>query len=173
MELNLFQETWEAKNKSWGKEYQLIQDGASFENLLLRLNGTPRISLDLETTGLNPFRDKIVGISVSESSNKGYYIPVGHRTDEKQLPMKTVMDGLKTLFLNEKLTIVLHNAKFDLQFFGKFGIVDLKCVLCDTMLASLILNNEQSGLKWLTENVLKAKQIQYEDISQKNKYLLD
>jgi DNA polymerase I-like protein with 3'-5' exonuclease and polymerase domains len=41
------------------------------------------------------------------------------------------------------------------------------------MIASLVLNNEQSGLKWLTENILKTKQIQYDDISQNNKYQMD
>lgn len=173
MELNLFQETWENKNKRWGKEYRLIQDETSLEKLISRLNGALRISLDLETTGLNPFKDKIVGISLSDSLDKGFYIPVGHRTGEMQLTMKAAIEALRALFLNDKLTIVLHNGKFDLQFFSRFGILDFKCNIFDTMLAALLLNYQQSGLKWLAEKVLKAKQIKYEEVSGNNKFLLD
>ncbi|MBL8028997.1 MAG: hypothetical protein JNL74_21420 [Fibrobacteres bacterium] len=173
MLLNLFPEYWEDKNIKWNKKYQLIQDEHSLESLLLKLNSSSRISLDLETTGLNPFQDNIVGISISDGSDKGYYIPVGHRTGEDQLSLHAATEGLKTLFQNDMITIVLHNAKFDLQFIGQLGILEFKCELFDTMIASLVLNNEQSGLKWLTENILKTKQIQYEDISQNNKYQMD
>ena len=81
-----------------------------------------RISLDTETTGLNVYRNKIVGISLDSKSNKSAYIPLNHviyniidnsfTRDERQLTVEQVIPEMKRLAENIK-EVDMFNSFFD------------------------------------------------------------
>jgi len=76
---------------------------------LERCKGHP-ISLDTETTGLNPWMDDLIGVSFyCESLGLGGYIPT--LDSESRVTAKRICSEFP-----DKNVIVFHNAKFDLHF---------------------------------------------------------
>ena len=70
-------------------------------------------SIDLETSGVDPRRNEIVGIGMSWSKEGAIYIPINHKYDQP-------FDGNEALRLLEPLLIqaslIAFNAVFDLEF---------------------------------------------------------
>lgn len=100
-------------------------------------------AVDIETTGLDPRTDKIIGVSLSYDGKRAWYIPWALVEGCGQ-----VRDGLDEL-LADPARIVMHNAKFDLRFLRRAGIARASCGF-DTMLAHHALDeNFSHGLKEL------------------------
>ena len=60
------------------EKYLCIQDMETLHTYIDGLIADSRMSLDTETTGLNLFKDKIVGISMHSKNSKPAYIPINH-----------------------------------------------------------------------------------------------
>ena len=103
-----------------------------------------RFAIDTETTGLDYFKDIIVGISVSlPSIDKHYYIPVNH-TEGRQLPADYVFNALKPILENPMYRKILFNAKYDAHMFIRHGIY-MTNIYFDGFVAMKLLNeNEES-----------------------------
>lgn len=99
------------------------------------------IALDLETTGLNPRKDRIVGIAFTIEGGKGFYTPD--------------VAGLMAVVNKSKLQPIFHNAVFDVSFLKKAGF-SLSGRIHDTMLLSHVINPERPsyGLKELSREIL-------------------
>ena len=119
-----------------------------------RLNGV--ISIDTETTGLDPILDSIVGLCIYTPNQKPAYVPINHVSYitgtrvENQLTEDIVGRQLEYL-LSHKPDVIMFNAKFDIRVIrNQFGVKDIYCTW-DCYLAGRLLNeNEESkGLKAL------------------------
>jgi DNA polymerase-1 len=97
------------------------------------------VAIDTETDSLDPHVATLAGISLSTMPGEGCYIPVGHTTGEAQLPLIDVLDfGLKFILENPCIVKILHNAKYDMAVFNRYG---LACYpIEDTMLQSYAMN---------------------------------
>jgi DNA polymerase I len=147
------------------KNYRLITNEAQFESLLEALKNEPMIALDTETTGVDVYEDKIVGISLTlPRADLHVYIPIRHDQGE-QLAPEYVLDGLKPILEDESIGKVLHNAKFDLHMFLSAGI-KVRGLKADTMVIMHILNeNEESfALKNLATKYLGEPSDTYEQL---------
>ena len=144
------------KSKFKGKENELIL--ITQENQLVSYidkcveNGV--ISIDTETTGLDPIIDKIVGICIYTPDLKAAYIPINHISYVTELPcsnqlsVEFIKEQFERLVVAETKTI-WFNAPFDIRFIGNHIGVWLKPYF-DTSIASRCLNsNEPSGQKTL------------------------
>ena len=118
------------------------------------LNGV--ISIDTETTGLDPILDSIVGLCIYTPNNKAAYVPINHvsyvtgvRVDN-QLTEKQVGDRLEALIQCNPV-IVMFNAKFDMRVIrNQLGVKDIYCTWDAYLAAKLLNENEEShGLKAL------------------------
>lgn len=85
------------------------------------------IGLDIETTGLNPRKDKIVAIGLYE--NDQVRILQAHKDD-----IKAELERIKFTL------IVIHNAKFDMAFiYNQYGVM-LENVYCTYMASRILMN---------------------------------
>ena len=74
--------------------YKFITNENDLEKLVKKLNEKDLISVDTETTSLNPLQANLVGISFSCDTNEAYYIPVAHK-NVKCLSREIVISKLK------------------------------------------------------------------------------
>ncbi|KAA3632388.1 MAG: DNA polymerase I, partial [Calditrichaeota bacterium] len=152
------------KEKKRAKHYQTITSLDALKILVTSLSKCKEIAIDTETTSINSLDAELVGVSISEKSNAGYYIPVGHTTDkEKNLPLDKTLKILKPLLENKKVQKFGQNIKYDLQVFHRYDI-DIKPIGFDTMLAGYILD-PSARANSLTMLALKYFDYQMQPIS--------
>nr|DAG18799.1 MAG TPA: DNA polymerase [Caudoviricetes sp.] len=153
--------------KNLGKyqdEYIVIQDEDTLDKYISSCIVNNVISIDTETTGLDPIADEIVGICIYTPGEKAAYIPLNHISFvtnmkvENQLPVHFVREQFQRI-ADAAIDIIMFNACFDARFMKNQVGVRLKCTW-DCYLAARLLNeNEGAG-----NNGLKALY---------NKYVLD
>ena len=135
------------------------------------------VSWDTETTSLDPFEAELVGIgccfTLSDSENiRTVYLPVGH-TEGEQLSVTEVLEGLRPVLESGDRPKVFQNTKFDRNIFRAQGI-ELAGVTFDTMLASYVLNPDQShNLTDLSFRYLGVIPTSYKDLVPKGKTIAD
>ena len=131
-------------------DYKLIDTDEKFSEFFTELKKQKIFCFDTETTGLNVFEARLIGLSFSWKKGQAYYIVV----NEKYLK------ELKPIFEDEKIKKVAHNMKFDASILKMAGL-DLANYYFDTMIASYLLDSStrQHGLDRLAFIELKHKKI--------------
>ena len=120
--------------------------------MLAELRAAGSFAFDTETTGLDPMRAKLVGLSFSTTPGQAWYVPVGHAKGE-QLPLEEVLAQVKPLMESPDLRKCAHNANYDLMMLSNYGI-NSQNVDCDTMIAAHLLSKPTLGLKQLALETL-------------------
>lgn len=113
------------------------------------------ISIDTETTGLDPITDQIVGACLYTPEEKPAYVPINHislmsrERLSKQLTNEQVAEQFKRLVENNTKAI-FFNAKFDIRVIRNQLGVDIPCYW-DASIAAKVLkfNEEEQNLKYL------------------------
>lgn len=127
-------------NQRRNANYELVTDQDQFLSLLEDLRRTRLFSIDLETTSPYPMWADLVGISLSHTSPKAFYIPLAHRSEDlQQLPLTWVLEKMKPLLEDEDLKKVGQNIKYEWIVLRKYGI-HLKGISFDSMIASYLLH---------------------------------
>ena len=143
--------------------YKSILNENDLEKLIDTLNNKSVISVDTETTSLNPMEADLVGISFSCAANEAYYIPINHKKT-KCLDKELVLKKIKSLLEDESIKKVGQNIKYDLIVLRNNGI-NINPVE-DTMLLSYVLDagNNRHNMDTLSELHLAHKTISYKDL---------
>ena len=145
----------------YANDYLLIQDIQTLENYINASIENKVISIDTETSGLDPMLDKLVGICIYTPNQPAAYIPLNHTsyiTNNKvdsQLDFDMVRKQFECL-LTHKPDIIMFNAKFDIRFMrNQLGLKDIYCTW-DCYLASRLLNENEpkKGLKALHQKYI-------------------
>ena len=121
---------------------------------------------DLETTGLDMFGNRIIGVSLAIKAHEAWYIPFGHNADVR--PRNDIEAEysaiLRPLFENENIAKVGQNMKFDILFLRALGI-EVKGAKWDTMLMHYLLDAEsRHGMDALAERYLNYSPISIETL---------
>ena len=145
------------------KQYKKIILEKDLDKLIKDLNTKGIISVDTETSSLNPQEAELIGISVSYAPNKSFYIPVGHKKN-KCLSKDLVIKKMKPILEDPSIKKVGQNIKYDYIIFKKSGI-ELTSIE-DTMLLSYTLDagNNRHNMDTLSELHLGHKTISYKDL---------
>ncbi|KQN78394.1 DNA polymerase I [Devosia sp. Leaf64] len=132
------------------------------------------VSIDTETTGLDPQQADLVGICLSTQIGEGCYIPVGHVLAgdllsggglvEGQLPIRDVLEALKPVIEAPSILKIGQNIKYDMEIFWRYGIN--LAPIDDTMLISYALDGPRyNGMDVLADHWLGHNTITFTELA--------
>ncbi len=150
-------------------DYETILTPEQLDEWMMRIAAAPLASLDTETTGLDPMRAELVGISFSVEPHHGAYIPLGHRYTgvPRQLPLDFVLEKLKPWLTDPSAPKLGQNLKFDRHVFANHGI-GLKGIVHDTLLQSYVFESHRPhDMDNLALRHLGIKTITYDEVTGK------
>jgi DNA polymerase-1 len=132
--------------------YECILDLPALDAWLVRLNAAELVSLDTETTGLDPMVAQLVGISfaITEGASLGdkvpaAYLPLGHNYAgaPAQLPFAETLARLQPWLESDRHAKLGQNLKYDRHIFANHG-VRLAGIVEDTLLQSYVLESDKA-----------------------------
>ena len=163
-------------------------------------SGSKRIAYDCETTSLDTLTTTLVGFSLCYQPGLAVYVPIQLASDDlfnqtDYIELKDALNQLLRIFKNPDITVIMHNAKFDLKvlfssinmafsqselsaILNKEKALGLECQLFDTMITAWLENPDRMGknaygLEYLCETKLGLAGIEYDDIVEKGKTFAD
>jgi DNA polymerase-1 len=134
------------------------------------------VSIDTETTSLDPMQAELVGIALAIAPGRACYVPFGHRAPNEgldlegaaridQLPKSIVLGALKPILEDPSVLKIGQNLKYDVQVLGREGIrlgpID------DTLLMSYALDCGigNHGMDEQSQRHLGHKPIAFKDVA--------
>ena len=133
--------------------YQCIFDAAQLDAWLARLDAAALVSLDTETTDLDPMQARLVGISFAVpdadaglgDKMQAAYLPLGHSYAgaPAQLPLTATLEKLRPWLESPQHGKLGQHLKYDRHVFANHG-VQLRGIVEDTLLQSYVLESDKS-----------------------------
>lgn len=154
-QINQIKATVETHLGKFKNDYEIIITKERLKEYIDICISNDVISIDTETTGLDPITDKIVGLCLYTPNEKAVYVPINHTSYvtgvrvDNQLTESEVAEVLQDI-VTMNTYVVMFNANFDIRVIRNQLGVYLNCDW-DCYLAGRLLNeNEESkGLKAL------------------------
>ena len=120
-------------------KYHLVDTESALDELVTRLEEQQIISVDTETTGVDPRSAEIVGYALAYQPHEGFYVPVRGPDGDAVFDPQLVADKLRPVLEIPTIGKVGQNLKYDLVVLRGAGI-RLEGIVFDTMLASYLLD---------------------------------
>ncbi|AFT83864.1 DNA polymerase I [Borreliella garinii NMJW1] len=147
-------------------KYYSITTKKELNNLIESLKQANYISIDTETSSLDTYTAKLIGISISFKEFEGYYIPIEAK-GKIYIEKHYIIQKFNNLFKSNP-KIIGQNYKFDYKILKNNGFSPIPPYF-DTMIAAYLIDtNSKVSLDFLAEKYLMHKNIKYEDVIQKN-----
>jgi DNA polymerase I len=146
--------------------YETVLTWEAFDTWLKKIENAALTAVDTETTSLDSFAARIVGVSLAVEAGAACYIPLAHNGPGvvDQLPRDEVLARLKPWLEAVDRKKVLQNAKYDQHVFANHGI-QLAGVAHDTLLQSYVIESDKGhDLGQLCTRHLGLATIAYEDL---------
>jgi len=162
------------------KEYDLITSLDRLQSFADSIKEGEWLSVDLETTSVNPMIAEIVGFSFSVKKDTGVYVPIHFKDKVDNLfgdnDLEIAINILKPVLENEKIPKTGQNIKYDALIMKRFGI-DLQGIEFDTMIAAHLINPNARSYKLdnLSLSHLNYKMVPIQDLigSGRNQITMD
>jgi len=130
-------------------KYEMVTTRAQLEAWIAAAHAAGRVAFDTETTGLDPMRADLVGVSLATAPGRACYVPLGHNRSAggldfdggeeiAQLGLREALDLLKPLLEDASVLKIGQNLKFDFNVMARHGV--RIAPLDDTMLMSYALD---------------------------------
>lgn len=151
-------------------KYVTVFTQTEFDALIEKITSAEYYAIDTETTSLDYMQAEIVGLSFAFIDESAYYLPVGHdyAGAPEQLNRDHVLQSLKPLLEDIAPKKIGQHIKYDKNVLANYDI-NLQGILCDTMLASYVLNSTATkhNMDSLALKYLGHKTISFEEIAGK------
>ncbi|HTD90417.1 MAG TPA: 5'-3' exonuclease H3TH domain-containing protein, partial [Burkholderiales bacterium] len=151
------------------KHYETVATDTQLDTWLEKIRGAKLTAVDTETTSLDPFKARLVGISLCAEAGHAAYIPVGHRYPGAgdQLALDHVLAKLKPWLEDTNALKLGQHLKYDTHVFANHGVA-LRGAAHDTLLQSYVLESHKPhDMDDLAERHLSIKTITYDDVTGK------
>ena len=156
------------------KNYIILKTDTELEKVINAIYKHGEVSIDTETTSLNPVEAELVGISMSIKENEGWYIPIysGSLFDNDKTDSAGLLQMLKPMLEDDKIKKIGQNIKYDILVLKNSGI-EMKNIFFDTMIAAYLIDPESRvNMDDLAQKYLDYKTIHYEELVGKGKNAL-
>ena len=151
------------------KLYEAVTTDAQLDRWLEKIRNAKLTAVDTETTSLDPFKARLVGISLCVEAGSAAYIPVGHRYPGAgdQLALEHVLTKLKPWLEDTHAPKLGQHIKYDTHVFANHGVA-LRGAAHDTLLQSYVLESHKPhDMDDLAERHLSIKTISYDEVTGK------
>ncbi len=146
---------------------KLLTDEAELFSVLDTLTPDTTVAFDTETTGLDWFKDRLVGFSFCFEDDTAYYVPVSHSYlgVPEQIAAEAAKKAIARIFASR---VVGHNLKFDLHFVRRFLEGFEPSLYADTMIMAWLADPESAlSLDKLAKNYLGHSMISFKETVKK------
>jgi len=123
----------------WEANYETVDSLDRLAELVSEIKSIKRLSVDTETTSVNPRLAKLVGLSLAWREGEAYYVPVRGPTGDKLLDADAALDLLRPVLEDPGIGKIGQNLKYDMIVLRGAG-VELAGIDFDTMVASYLLD---------------------------------
>ncbi len=143
----------------------IVHTPTDLDELVKALSGAEWISLDAETTSIDPMLADLVGISLAIQPGEGYYIPLGHHQYDNQLPLEQVLAALRPALTDPAKPKMGHHLKYDVIVLAEHGLL-VSPLSFDTLLAEWVVNpsSRALGLKDMAYDYLGQSMTHIEEL---------
>ncbi|MFC3531698.1 DNA polymerase I [Vogesella facilis] len=148
------------------RHYETIVSEAQLEDWLHRLAAADIVSVDTETTSLDPLQAQIVGLSFAIEPGHAAYLPLAHRGPDapQQLERDATLARLKPWLEDAGKKKLGQNLKYDRHVLANHGIT-LRGVADDTLLASYVIESHlRHNMDDLASRHLGETTVSYEEV---------
>lgn len=138
--------------------YTVVESVEELQKVVDELLRCEEFCFDTETTGLDFFRDRIVGLSLAVRPFEAWYVPFRPADEAAYAAV------LKPLFADERVAKIGQNIKFDLMVLRRLGI-EIAGRKYDTMILHYLLDPEsRHNMNALAEKYLNYRPIEIETL---------
>ena len=146
--------------KTTSHDYQLIETEEEARKLFDFFVTKQILSLDTETTSINPVDAKLVGLSFAVEEGKAFYMAIPAEREKAQ----TIVNIFKPLYESTEILKVGQNIKYDMEVLMNYG-VRLAAPMFDTMIAHYVLQPEQKhNMDILAETLLGYQTVHIDEL---------
>ena len=141
-------------------EYKLIETEEDAQRLCDFFITKSILSLDTETTSVNPIDAELVGLSFSAEEGKAFYVAVPAEREKAE----RIVNIFKPLYESPKILKIGQNIKYDMEVLMRYG-VHIAAPMFDTMIAHYVLQPEQKhNMDTLAETLLHYQTIHIDEL---------
>lgn len=146
--------------KTTPHEYQLIETEEDARKLFDLFVTKQILSLDTETTSVNPIDAELVGLSFAAEEGKAFYVAIPAEREKAE----RIVNIFKPLYESTDILKIGQNIKYDMEVLMNYG-VRLSAPMFDTMIAHYVLQPEQKhNMDILAETLLNYQTVHIDEL---------
>lgn len=146
--------------KTTPHEYQLIETEEDARKLFDLFVTKQILSLDTETTSVNPIDTELVGLSFAAEEGKAFYVAIPAEREKAE----RIVNIFKPLYESTEILKIGQNIKYDMEVLMNYG-VRLSAPMFDTMIAHYVLQPEQKhNMDILAETLLNYQTVHIDEL---------